>query len=777
VEHWNNTTKTLVFKPVSGTIAIAPKVLWKSGNTAQANVSSVVLSLKLTADDILISNKDGNKSVQVSTYTHKHGVISAASTGTTVRLSANVTSSVSGQKIKFTTGPSLSTERTIASVVGTSNNQIVLNSAVTVDGATKYSIGTNVTDSYGNIAGLFNLPETSEYKFKTGERIFTITDTTVVSDSDATTRASAKYYSSGMYIEREVENVDVTPVIPPVESTNLQVEIDPVVDQVSTPIRTAFTRFNFPRGRRSSDPVAQTFFTPKSDNGKEDYGVFITSVDLFFKTKPSGTNDPKLPVTVKIVETENGYPTAKIIAESTVSYTDVKTTDGATTFPSVSNSSTYTKFSFRDPVYLNPASEYAIVVYSDSPSYEVWISELGQSIVGDANQRRVSEQPYIGSFFRSQNASTWTPYQNQDLMFRINKAKFSTSSTTLNFNVEKPAKDIPYDDLILHSKELNFPLTDIDYKIKTTLYSTSALDSDYTFIDHNEPIKFSALPGGTISTGKRRVVKAGNSASLQASAVLSSYDDKISPIFNSESFDVLLSQNVINNGEISNNNITVTSGGSHTDVANVNVVVSESDLYPDDETARAVLVPVLNDAGTMIESLYVSSPGRGYVESPTVTITDTTSVSNATAVIISEDGKSGGNGLARYMTKKVTLADGFDSGDLRVTVRAIRPQGTNIVVYYKVQSGSDPRSFSDVKWRRMYLENDIISPTVSDPIDFNYRPSSDTTRNRVEYLEDGIQYPIGGTFKYFAIKIVMFAECGCVSPTVNNLRAIALPGG
>jgi hypothetical protein len=173
----------------------------------------------------------------------------------------------------------------------------------------------------------------------------------------------------------------------------------------------------------------------------------------------------------------------------------------------------------------------------------------------------------------------------------------------------------------------------------------------------------------------------------------------------------------------------------------------------------------------------IINAGKGYVESPTITITEPGNATNATAVITSEDGKFGGNALARYITRKVTLADGFDSGDLRVTLRAIRPQGTNIAVYYKVQSDVDNRNFSDIKWRRMYLENDIISPDLNTAIDFKYNPSADSRINKLSYVEDGATYPLGGTFKHFAIKIVMLAECGCVSPTVRNLRAVALPEG
>ena len=40
----------------------------------------------------------------------------------------------------------------------------------------------------------------------------------------------------------------------------------------------------------------------------------------------------------------------------------------------------------------------------------------------------IFEQPYAGVLFKSQNGSTWTADQSQDLMFRINKAKFNENT-------------------------------------------------------------------------------------------------------------------------------------------------------------------------------------------------------------------------------------------------------------------------------------------------------------------------------------------------------------
>tara|TARA_S200000501_G_scaffold369851_1_gene410043 strand:- start:191 stop:2191 length:2001 start_codon:yes stop_codon:yes gene_type:complete len=51
-----------------------------------------------------------------------------------------------------------------------------------------------------------------------------------------------------------------------------------------------------------------------------------------------------------------------------------------------------------------------------------------------------STQPTLGSLFKSQNNSTWTPSQYEDLKFKLNKAKFvtNTPSSVLLFNGELP---------------------------------------------------------------------------------------------------------------------------------------------------------------------------------------------------------------------------------------------------------------------------------------------------------------------------------------------------
>jgi hypothetical protein len=94
---------------------------------------------------------------------------------------------------------------------------------------------------------------------------------------------------------------------------------------------------------------------------------------------------------------------------------------------------------FDSPVFLKKG-EYALCLGSDSKKYTVFISELDTTdlITG----KRIIKQPYLGSLFKSQNTSTWTPEQMQDLKFSIFRAKFDTTAAgNINFNVNTSAME------------------------------------------------------------------------------------------------------------------------------------------------------------------------------------------------------------------------------------------------------------------------------------------------------------------------------------------------
>lgn len=765
VEYFNSTDKVLVVRSLSGVVNTASTIrsLYNLGSGKRANIVNILSETRFPSANLVVSTLNGSNTFSVNVYTHNHGTISTLNPSSTVlQLASPPPASALSNTLYITSGSGFAQSFRIDTISGNTVSNSAFSSSA-IRGDSTYSLSYSTVDNYGRLAGILQLPETDTYKFKTGQRQFIITDTLIVDDVDNQMRASAEYVAAGLLQSQDKIQDKITPVVPPIPA------IPPVNRFIGR------DRVNSFKG----DPVAQTFFTPQTENGNG-LGIFVSSIDLFFKNKPNAAiGDPELPVSVKIVKTQNGYPTQEIIAEVWVDYKDVNTTNGLTTFPSVSDSTTLTKFRFKDPMYLPPGEQYAIVVYSDSPSYEVWISELGQAVLGDPNNRRVSEQPYNGSFFRSQNASTWTSFQNEDLMFIINKAEFNTSSTgVLQFNVKSPLANVGIHNMTLHSSDIEFANTSLSYAFKSTIASTGALSSAFSLIEKNSTFNFSSdLKTSSLNTNRKRVVLAGNANSMLVQVTVGTSDNNVSPIINTERLSLIAEEYFINDGSLANSNITITNGGGqHTNIANITVTITSPQLYSTDASANATAVVTSLSSGN-ITSIAIVSAGRGYIESPTITIADITAgiTANATAVIVSEDGKSGGNALARYVSKKIILADGFDAGDLKLYVEGIRPQGTNIIAYYKVLSDSDPEQFNDKKWKRMYLTNDIISPDTITPIELIFQPSS--VPGSLSYVENNVTYPLGGSFKYFAIKLVMLAADASVPPIIRNLRAIAFPAG
>ena len=178
------------------------------------------------------------------------------------------------------------------------------------------------------------------------------------------------------------------------------------------------------------DPLAQSFYV------FEDTGVFLTSVDIWFETK-----DPdNMTVTLQIRPLVAGVPSNIVVPFSEVTLTPDQinlSVDGTV----------LTKFTFPSPVFLSgpkqqtvrqapiasqTQAEYAIVLVSNSPNYRVFVTELGQNDI--LSGVKVSRQPTLGSLFKSQNGTVWSPAQLEDLKYRVNRANFVNEGLVRFYN-------------------------------------------------------------------------------------------------------------------------------------------------------------------------------------------------------------------------------------------------------------------------------------------------------------------------------------------------------
>ena len=419
---------------------------------------------------------------------------------------------------------------------------------------------------------------------------------------------------------------------------------------------------------------------------------------------------------------------------------------------------------------------------------------------------KIGTSPYVGTLFESQNSITWTAEQTKSLMFVVDRCVFDiTAQPKIQFTIPKwlPNRKLTTQDIAAYYTDFdfnrsnllgNFSVTDVRsdaYNISTTDFIPTKSNINYTY----EPL----LSSGTFDTEKSvvpgkfgsptyqniylddgkgsRLLQANNTATFSLYATLSSSDDTVSPIISDDGLSLYNVKYGINNLGLSNNIITLVSGGtgySNNQSGNVSVSVS----LPDSGSDRAQAVA--NVANGVIQNIFITYPGSGYLTAPTITITDanTTPGTGATTNTVSEFSPSGGNAVARYLTKKVTLTTGNDSQDLRVFFTAYRPVGTNIYVFYRIQNRNDNQVFETGRWQLMTYVNNTNGFSINrdDILEFEVAPGvSGYANNQISYTStNGTTYT---SFNQFAIKVVLTSSDTTNVPYLTDIRALALPSG
>ena len=131
---------------------------------------------------------------------------------------------------------------------------------------------------------------------------------------------------------------------------------------------------------------------------------------------------------------------------------------------------------------------------------------------------------------------------------------------------------------------------------------------------------------------------------------------------------------------------------------------------------------------------------------------------------------SGGSALAKYISRRVSLTDGFDASDLSVFLTMNKRAGTNVYVYYKSLSQYDPELFDNRPWTLMTQTTNTnnFSTDDNDFIEYQFDPSG----ANVNYTVGTATYT---TFKIFAIKIVMTSTSTTRRfDRIEDYRAIAM---
>ena len=708
------------------------------------------------------------------------------------------------------------------------------------------SPGALTTDSSGRITGSFIVPNTEALKFKTGERIFKLTDSPsndTASLNDESTYAEAIYRAQGM-LETKQNTIINTKTA---QIAHQEVTQNRVLTERNVSDNTKVQWF---------DPLAQSILITEKG------GCFITELDIFLNTA-----DPSIPINVSIREMQNGYPTQKIVPGSdTVIYpsalssgTTLKssivpgkkyrimsgggTGSGQADFRTIGardnnagtvfrvpldtqqsvidalhnnarvdevnvlytgssgsmisdNASAALPVTFANPVYLSQDQEYAIVLMSNSDIYKLFVTTPGKNDL--TTNVLVDGNHYGGSFFMSQNASTWTADPRRDLKFKLYKARFDSSATITFVNDQIPVKELSSDPFLVCGAStdnsavlrVNHPnhgmmegstvlisgatgIQSCSSGLINTTHTISDVERDsycITIADNAvDPMTENVYGGGSNVTATENMtvdalVPYAEVLNLPETDIVVTFDsfsarsqDGNESIFNPIAGRPL----TLNKTNYLDNPIAIASSAEHgaTDTVgdldnriaanksfgmNVTLSTSNTNLTPAIDGDRCSLFCISNRTNSAVTATQIGSQRYNNTAKGRYYVPDTAA--------------KGNSNLNAYITKEITLAQ--EATHLNFYADVFKPVGSDIILYYKAQTSGDDVPFDDLPWTR-------LDPTV--PI-----PANDTKFGTVDYEVNLADVPeVTNTFSSFAFKVVFVAENSSRPPMVSNIRAIA----
>jgi len=626
-----------------------------------------------------------------------------------------------------------------------------------------------VTSAAGEVWGSFIVPSNATHIFKTGQREVKITDDSANNSEFESSTASNSYAAQGLL--KAVEGTVISTKVPTFEETEISQDRTIVTVDRSTG-RTRRAGVDAGGGK---DPLAQTFII------NELGGAFITVIDAFFKTKSATTTSVVL---AQIRTVVNGYPTAEIIAEASLTSASVNVSATA---------ATATPFTFTDPVYLKGGIEYALVLKADNTEYEAWVSELGKFDVANASYR-IAKQPALGVLFKSANGTAWQSDQFKDLKFTIYRAAFDTSATGLVtlVNKEVPAKLLGKDPIEAVNTKTDVRVSHRNHgmNIGDTVSITGAtatggltINGDHV-ISKVEPDFYVIVPGSaatSTATGGGIVVNATENRKFELmqtqiqSVVLpttgitwekKSSSETASP-YNPASAYIGLLENtnlVETTPQVIPHSNNQPAGTARSFYLKGVMTSTNANLSPVLDKERMSIITVNNRINLPIDeaSYSVGVNDRVYKE-----------LDGTTVRYIDELNSSDNSALSRYMTRKITFEQSANGFKAWMVVN--RPLGTNIDLYYRVDE-EDTLIFNEQPWIRAYplggapLANDDASLFTEIEYDFE----NGVAAQDVSGLAAGDSF--ASVFSAIQLKIVLTSNNSAKVPQIKEFRTIALFG-
>jgi hypothetical protein len=693
------------------------------------------------------------------------------------------------------------------------------------------------TNANGAVFGVFVVPNNDTLKFRLGERPFKLVDisNTTTQSGTQTTTATKTYVSIGLASAQRGISLN---------TREASISVDTVTDR-----RDAISTFEGIQVHR--DPVAQSFTVgnfefqnldfadTKFGNGAD--GVFISAIDLYFQAKSTTSG-----IGVEIREVVNGNITAVRVpfGFKRIDPEDVNiSATGASPTPFYFDTPVYLR---GDQDYA-----FIVKPDGSNPDYRLWISELGgidtvtnaiidqQPAVGllftSANDKTYSprqNQDICFTIWRANfqtNLTGSSVFTNENDEY-LNATQFSSTRFDVGEKIRgesiikmtSAASTIAVNDLVIVKNGANTGKVrkvilaatvagsgagwfHVDMKGSVAdgrtltftsgassyegVVNTSIVNTATGFIQYADPTRQDIVANGSTG-GFTSNTTADNgfyrgqvtNASAQVYSVRDyKYDVLVPKISSVRYVDTALTftaNTTANNYALSQTPVTIES--------------FRDNVFPEGERVIAGRSKEIASTGSA-KSLRIT----GTLTSETDRLSPVIDIGSARSVVVVHNiinnlntGEQLNNGLAaaRYITKKIVLADGQEAEDLKVVLTAYKPTGTNVDVYTKIQNAEDGDDFSDKHYTLM--TQTTPSNTVSSIVDtedffeFEYgMPSTNASalgafrfsgnNNVVRYYNSSNAH--FDSYKSFSLKIVLRSSTGShLVPRVKDLRAIAL---
>ena len=621
------------------------------------------------------------------------------------------------------------------------------------------------TNAAGQADGVFTIPDpkvSGNPKWRVGKRAFRLTTSSTNDLTEGLVFSSAEtdYTAKGMLQTTQGSVISTREsVVNRTTATDTNQVFGAVTSRVirSTPGDPP----NPPPVRRQRDPVCQSFMIDMED------GLFVSSVDLFFASKSSVE-----PVTLQIRTMQNGYPTSEILpfGQVAVASGDINTSTDA---------STATTFTFPSPVFLSNSTEYAFCALANTTDFTIYTSKMGQTTLDGT--RLISAQPYLGSMFKSQNSTTWTAEQNEDVKFTLKRAKFTTATpaTVQLVNDVVPVITLAQNPITttassavitvhhrnhgMHTTANNVTIAGVPSGTYNGIASTN-INGTYTAIGNI------TLDSYTVTAQNSDAADAtGDIGGTAVTATRNMMYDVIKPIAGvitppATSISTTMRNTTGRTLEQSEGEFTFAS------TAKQKTIDLNADYYL---TAPQIVASAINETNEMsgTKSLGVAIT----IETPNNNISpviDTARlsahlirnriynpVSGTTPNFVADTANTGGSGPAQYITRAIILENESTSLDIRLSAHV--PSTSEVEMFFRVSNADDARLMGDLAWVPFNTDG---SPDKAVP------PSDDdSTFREHQYSAEGLT-----TFTAFQLKIILKGTSSSYPPRVKDMRGIAL---